>query len=61
MGEINYIRSALKKQGFPALASDLPVLAGLMAEVSRAESDLREFPEVTKQLPVTVVQKELLK
>ena len=54
------IKKELKLQGFPVTGKDVAYTAGIVATVNEAQATLKEFPDLHKEKPMTVVDKGAL-
>ena len=54
------IKKELKLQGFPVTGEDIAFTAGIVATVNEAQAALKEFPDLYKEEPMTVVDKGVL-
>jgi hypothetical protein len=55
-----WIRMTLKERGLPAFDKDLPYIRQLLQTVNRAEQAADRAPYLNMEVPITVVDKELL-
>ncbi|MCM3739476.1 hypothetical protein M3210_04255 [Oceanobacillus luteolus] len=60
MGEF-LIKNNLQAQGFPVIESDLVFIKDILLTVQKAEQPLANAPYLNMEVPITVVDKELLK
>ena len=54
------IKKELKLQGFPVTGEDVAYTAGIVAMVNEAQDALKEFPDLFKEKPLTIVDKGVL-
>ena len=54
------IKKELKLQGFPVTGEDIAYTVGIVATVNEAQVALKEFPDLHKEKPMTVVDKGVL-
>ena len=54
------IKKELKMQGFPVTGKDVAYTAGIVAKVNEAQAALKDFPDLHKEKPMTVVDKGVL-
>ncbi|WP_100011152.1 hypothetical protein [Lentibacillus sediminis] len=57
----HYIRQGLYNQGLPVYETDIPFIQNILYTVEQAESSLGAFPYLNQEVPITVVDKELMR
>jgi len=55
------IKKELELQGFPITEKDIMYTLGIVTMVNKAQASLKGFPDLCKEKPLTVVDKEVLK
>ncbi len=60
MIEEKSIKKLLELQGFPVDETDILYTQGILAIVKQAQTSLTDFPDLYKEKPITVVDKEVL-
>ncbi|GIO22025.1 hypothetical protein [Oceanobacillus sp. J11TS1] len=60
MDNANYIRYGLHLQGLSAYENDIPYIYNLLRTMKQAQISLDAFPHLNTEIPITIVDKELL-
>ncbi|GGN54128.1 hypothetical protein [Oceanobacillus indicireducens] len=56
----SYIKNSLQEQGLPVIEFDIPFIQDILMTVKQAEYFLVEAPYLNMEVPIQVVDKELL-
>lgn len=60
MNHENYVRQSLHLQGLPAYEADIPYICSILSTINQAQATLKAFPNLNKEAPITVVDKDEL-
>ncbi|GAB3059058.1 hypothetical protein [Virgibacillus ainsalahensis] len=60
MNDANFIRHGLYLQGFPVYEKDIPYIQTICHTINQAQTSLHAFPHLHQQVPITIVDKELM-
>lgn len=60
MNKVEFIRKGLTLQNLPVYEIDLPFIQFLLNTVMKAQSATHAFPHLYQEVPITIVDKELL-
>ncbi|MCJ7842280.1 hypothetical protein MUB24_15535 [Lederbergia sp. NSJ-179] len=60
MNDTNFIRRGLSLQNFPAYETDIPYIYRILNTINRTQASLEAFPFLNEEVPIMVVDKELL-
>ncbi|GAA0488728.1 hypothetical protein GCM10008986_13150 [Salinibacillus aidingensis] len=56
-----FIRQGLYVQGLPVYTTDIPYIQNLLLTMNQAQTSLHVFPHLNMEVPVTVVDKEVIR
>lgn len=60
MNVINFIREGLYYQGIPVYETDIPSIYNILATINQSQAALHAFPDLYKEIPLTIFDKGLL-
>ncbi|MBP1970477.1 hypothetical protein J2Z83_002598 [Virgibacillus natechei] len=60
MDYASFLRQSLYLQGLPIYEADLPYIHHILYTINEAEAPLKAFPELNVEVPITIVDKELM-
>lgn len=60
MDDANFIRQGLQMQGLPVYEADIPYIQQIRYTMYQAQTSLHVFPHLNMEIPMTIVDKELL-
>lgn len=61
MDDTIFIRVGLRLQGLPLYEMDIPYIQNILYTMKQAQAPLQAFPYLNTKVPITVVDKELLR
>jgi hypothetical protein len=61
MDDANFIRQGLHLQDLPVYEADIPFIQQIRFTIKQAEAALPYFPDLNMEVPITIVDKELLR
>ena len=56
-----FIKESLAMQGLPNYDSDIPFIKQTLHTVNQAKIPLKQFPDLKTEVPITIVDKELMR
>ncbi|WP_080875220.1 hypothetical protein [Oceanobacillus timonensis] len=60
MDDANFIRQGLHLQGLPFYETDIPYIQQIRYTMYQAQTSFHAFPHLNMEIPITIVDKELL-
>lgn len=60
MNDVDFIIKSLSLQGLPVYQEDISSIQKLLFTINQAENSLNAFPHLNKEVPITIVDKELM-
>lgn len=57
MDDENYLRQGLFLQGLSVNEADIPYIQSMFSTINQAQASLKAFPDLKKELPITIVDK----
>ncbi|WP_077618632.1 hypothetical protein [Bacillus sinesaloumensis] len=61
MNNSNFIKQSLYFQGLPIYETDIPHIQRILFTVNQAQRSLYAFPNLNSKVPITIVDKRLLR
>lgn len=61
MYEAGFIKQGLYLQGLPVLEGDIPHIQNILITINSAERSLKAFPYLNQTVPITIVDKEIMR
>lgn len=61
MNDAAFIKQGLYLQGLPICESDIPHIQNILFTIHSARRSLKAFPNLNQTVPITVVDKELMR
>lgn len=61
MSDTTFIQNGLRIQELPAYQTDIPYIQSILITLHNAENSLIAFPNLNKEVPITVVDKRLFR
>lgn len=61
MNDANFIKQFLHLQGLPAYHTDIPFIQNILYTMKQAQVSLQPFTYLNIEVPITVVDKELMR
>lgn len=55
-----YLRQGLYLQGIPVYDTDIPYIRSILSTINQTQAPLKAFPYLNKEMPIKVVDKEVL-
>ncbi|MEW9674692.1 hypothetical protein ABRT01_00630 [Lentibacillus sp. L22] len=60
MDYVNFLKQRLYLQGIPVYENDITHIHNIIYTINQAQSSLRTFPHLNQEVPITIVDKELM-
>ncbi|MFD1851437.1 hypothetical protein [Oceanobacillus bengalensis] len=57
----DFIRKSLSLQALPVYKTDIPYIHQILYTMNQAERQLQAFPRLNLEIPITIVDKKVLK
>jgi len=61
MNDANFIREGLNLHGIPVYEDDIPYIEFLLHTILQAQIELKKFPDLNDETPITIFDKELIR
>lgn len=60
MHKDHFIRLGLYAQSLPIYETDIPYIQNILSTIEQSEDSLNTFPYLNQEVPITIIDKELL-